>query len=109
MAADLLYSETERDLAAALSDLLAAAAAPADVVARTERPETYDAKLWHTVAAEIGVAGLLIPEPLGGAGASYRELAAGAIGVGDVIAVGPSRGRRCRCAARAAGPGPARR
>src|SRR5580698_6257500 len=68
MAADLLYSETERDLAATLSDLLTAAAAPADVLARTEQPETYDAKLWRTVAAEIGIAGLLIPEPLGGAG-----------------------------------------
>ena len=78
MAADLLYSETERDLAAALADLLTARAAPADVIARTERPETCDAKLWRTVAAEIGIAGLLIPEALGGAGASYRELAAAA-------------------------------
>ena len=78
MAADLLYSETERDLAAALADLLTDRAVPADVIARTERPETYDAKLWRTVAAEIGIAGLLIPEALGGAGASYRELAAAA-------------------------------
>ncbi|HEY6496870.1 MAG TPA: acyl-CoA dehydrogenase family protein, partial [Trebonia sp.] len=78
MPADLLYSETERDLAAALADLLSDRAAPADVIARTERPETYDAKLWRTVAAEIGIAGLLIPEALGGAGASYRELAAAA-------------------------------
>jgi alkylation response protein AidB-like acyl-CoA dehydrogenase len=78
MSADLLYSETERDLAAALADLLADRAAPADVIARTERAEAYDVKLWRTVAAEIGVAGLLIPEALGGAGASYRELAAAA-------------------------------
>ncbi len=78
MSADLLYSETERDLAAALSDLLADRAAPADVIARTERTEAYDVKLWRTVAAEIGIAGLLIPEALGGAGASYRELAAAA-------------------------------
>jgi alkylation response protein AidB-like acyl-CoA dehydrogenase len=78
MTADLLYSETERDLAAALADLLADRAAPADVIARTERQETYDAKLWRTVAAEIGIAGLLIPEALGGAGASYRELATAA-------------------------------
>jgi alkylation response protein AidB-like acyl-CoA dehydrogenase len=78
MSADLLYSETERDLAAALADLLADRAAPADVIARTERTEAYDIKLWRTVAAEIGVAGLLIPEALGGAGASYRELAAAA-------------------------------
>jgi alkylation response protein AidB-like acyl-CoA dehydrogenase len=76
--ADLLYSETERDLAAALADLLADQAAAAGVVARTERPETYDSKLWRTVAAEIGIGGLLIPEALGGAGASYRELAAAA-------------------------------
>ncbi len=92
MAADLLYSETERDLAAALSDLLAAAAAPADVVARTEQPETYDAKLWRTVAAEIGIAGLLIPEPLGGAGASYRELAAAAEQFGAAVAPIPYLG-----------------
>ena len=78
MAADLLYSETERDLAAALADLLTDRAVAADVIARTERPEAYDAKLWRTVAAEIGIAGLLIPEALGGAGASYRELAAAA-------------------------------
>ena len=78
MTADLLYSETERDLAAALTDLLTDRAAPADVIARTERPETCDTKLWRTVAAEIGIAGLLIPEALGGAGASYRELATAA-------------------------------
>jgi alkylation response protein AidB-like acyl-CoA dehydrogenase len=78
MTTDLLYSETERDLAAALADLLADRAAAADVIARIERTETYDTKLWRTVAAEIGIAGLLIPEALGGAGASYRELAAAA-------------------------------
>jgi len=78
MSADLLYSQTERDLAAALADLLADRAAPADVIALTERTEAYDLKLWRTVAAEIGIAGLLIPEALGGAGASYRELATAA-------------------------------
>ena len=92
MAVDLLYSETERDLAAALADLLASQAAPADVIARTERPETYDAKLWRTVAAEIGIAGLLIPEALGGAGASYRELAAAAEQFGAAVAPIPYLG-----------------
>jgi alkylation response protein AidB-like acyl-CoA dehydrogenase len=92
MAADLLYSETERDLSAALADLLANSAAPADVLARTEQPETYDAKLWRTVAAEIGIAGLLIPEPLGGAGASYRELAAAAEQFGAAVAPIPYLG-----------------
>src|ERR1700722_20832373 len=85
VAVDLRYSEPERALAAALADLLASQAAPADVIARTERPEPYDAKLWRTVAAEIGIAGLLIPEALGGAGASYRELAAAAEQFGAAV------------------------
>ena len=92
VAVDLRYSETERDLAAALADLLASQAAPADIIARTERPETSDAKLWRTVAAEIGIAGLLIPEALGGAGASYRELAAAAEQFGAAVAPIPYLG-----------------
>ena len=90
--ADLLYSETERDLTAALADLLTDRAAPADVIARTERPEAYDIKLWRTLAAEIGIAGLLIPEALGGAGASYRELAAAAEQFGAFVAPIPYLG-----------------
>src|SRR5579862_2350175 len=92
VAVDLRYSETERDLAAALGDLLASQAAPADIIARTERPETSDAKLWRTAAAEIGIAGLLIPEALGGAGASYRELAAAAEQFGAAVAPIPYLG-----------------
>ena len=90
--ADLLYSDTERTLASALSDLLSSRAQAAEVVARTEKPGTYDADLWRTVAAEIGLAGLLIPEPLGGAGASYRELAAAAEQFGAAVAPIPYLG-----------------
>jgi alkylation response protein AidB-like acyl-CoA dehydrogenase len=89
---DLLYSETERDLSAALGDLLADRAVPAEIIARTERPDTYDTALWHTVAVEIGIAGLLIPEALGGAGASYRELAAAAEQFGAAVAPIPYLG-----------------
>jgi alkylation response protein AidB-like acyl-CoA dehydrogenase len=91
-AADLLYSETERELAAALAGLLADRAAPGDVLARTEKPETYDTELWRAVAADIGLAGLLIPEPLGGAGASYRELTAAAEQFGASVAPVPYLG-----------------
>ena len=91
-ATDLLYSDTERELVAALADLLSDRAAPADVLARTEKPETYDTGLWQAVAADIGLAGLLIPEPLGGAGASYRELAAAAEHFGATVAPIPYLG-----------------
>jgi alkylation response protein AidB-like acyl-CoA dehydrogenase len=89
---DLLYSETERALAATLAGLLASRAAPADVLARTEQPLTCDTGLWTTVAAEIGIAGLLIPEALGGAGGSYTELAAAAEQFGAAVAPIPYLG-----------------
>jgi alkylation response protein AidB-like acyl-CoA dehydrogenase len=83
---DLLYSEPEMELREAVRDLMADKAGWHDVLARTETAETYDTGLWRTLAAEVGVAGLLIPESLGGAGASYREAAVVAEEVGRSIA-----------------------
>ena len=79
------------------------------MLARTEQRETYDAKLWRTVAAEIGVAGLLIPEPLGGAGASYRELAAAAEQFGAAVAPIPYLGSAAVATAALLSAGPQRR
>jgi alkylation response protein AidB-like acyl-CoA dehydrogenase len=90
--ADLRYSDTERELASALGDLLAAQSGWKDVLARTEAGEAYDASLWHAVASGVGCAGLLIPEPLGGAGASYRELATAAEQLGAAVAPVPYLG-----------------
>jgi len=92
LSVDLLYSDTERTLTSALADLLSSRAQAFDVIARTEKPDTYDLDLWRTVAVEIGLAGLLIPEPLGGAGASYRELAAAAEQFGAAVAPIPYLG-----------------
>ena len=89
---DLLYSETETELHAAVRDVLEDKAAWPDVLARTETPETYDSDLWRTLAAEVGVAGLLIPEDLGGAGASYREAAVVAEELGRSVAPVPFLG-----------------
>jgi alkylation response protein AidB-like acyl-CoA dehydrogenase len=89
---DLLYTETETELRAAVRDLLADKAPWRDVLARTETAETYDTGLWRRLAAEVGVAGLLIPESLGGAGASYREAAVVAEEIGRAIAPVPFLG-----------------
>jgi alkylation response protein AidB-like acyl-CoA dehydrogenase len=89
---DLLYGETETELRAAVRDVLADKAGWREVLARTETAQTYDTGLWHTLAAEVGVAGLLIPESLGGAGASYREAAVVAEEVGRAIAPVPFLG-----------------
>ncbi|MFG1704785.1 acyl-CoA dehydrogenase family protein [Nonomuraea sp. M3C6] len=70
----LLYSEVEEELRAAVRSLLADRCPPAAVLKRIES-EPYDLDLWKTLAGEIGVAGLLISEEYGGAGASASEAA----------------------------------
>ncbi|TNC19349.1 acyl-CoA dehydrogenase family protein [Amycolatopsis alkalitolerans] len=72
---DLLYSETEEDLRASVRGLFADKADAAAVLVRTGSEEPYDLKLWRTLAVELGLAGLLVPEKLGGQGASAREVA----------------------------------
>jgi len=89
---DLLYTDDERTLADAVRSLLADRAPVTGLIKRVEQPDTYDAGLWRTAAAEIGLAGLLIPEALGGAGASYREAAAVAEEFGAGVAPVPYLG-----------------
>ncbi len=89
---DLLYSDAERALAESLGSLLADRWSVDKTLARTESAETYDDGLWHAVAAELGCAGLLIPEQDGGAGASYREAASVAEALGAAVAPVPFLG-----------------
>ena len=89
---DLLYSDTERALSDALATLLADRGGADSVLKRIESAQTYDDKLWEAVAADLGCAGLLIPERDGGAGASYREAAAAAEVLGSFLAPVPFLG-----------------
>ncbi|MFE0642634.1 acyl-CoA dehydrogenase family protein [Streptomyces sp. NPDC058877] len=72
---DLLYSETEEDLRAAVRALLADRAGHRVLLDRIETEDPYVPGLWGTLAADMGAAGLLVPEKLGGQGASHREAA----------------------------------
>ncbi|MEU2713191.1 acyl-CoA dehydrogenase family protein [Streptomyces sp. NPDC007205] len=72
---DLLYSEEEEALRAAVRDLLTDHCAPADVIARAESGTPHDLALWKSLAEGMGLAGLLVPEEQGGQGASPREVA----------------------------------
>jgi alkylation response protein AidB-like acyl-CoA dehydrogenase len=89
---DLTYTEQETELRSAVRSVLEDRAGPAAVLARTETAQTYDPGLWRTLAAEVGCAGLLIPESLGGAGASFRELAVVAEEAGRAVAPVPYLG-----------------
>ncbi|WP_199573100.1 acyl-CoA dehydrogenase family protein [Streptomyces murinus] len=72
---DLLYSQEEDALRAAVRDLLTDHCAAADVAARAESAAPHDLDLWKSLARSMGLAGLLIPESLGGQGAGHREAA----------------------------------
>jgi alkylation response protein AidB-like acyl-CoA dehydrogenase len=89
---DLLYSDAERALSDALTSLLADRGGAEAVIKRIESAQPYDDKLWEAVAADLGLAGLLIPEADGGAGASYREAAAAAEVLGAFVAPVPFLG-----------------
>ncbi|MEV4895785.1 acyl-CoA dehydrogenase family protein [Nonomuraea sp. NPDC055795] len=71
----LLYTEVEEELRAAVRALLTDRCPPSAVLKRVESPAPYDLDLWKTLSREIGVAGLLVPESYGGAGASASEVA----------------------------------
>jgi alkylation response protein AidB-like acyl-CoA dehydrogenase len=89
---DLLYSGEEEDLRASVRKLLSDRSGPAAVLARCESAEPYDLGLWQTIAVELGLAGLLVPESQGGAGASTRELAVVAEELGRSVAPVPFLG-----------------
>ena len=90
--ANLLYTDTETDLRSAVRGLLEDKAGWRDVLARTETGQTYDDALWQALGTEVGCAGLLVPEHLGGAGATFREAAVVAEEIGRAIAPVPFLG-----------------
>jgi alkylation response protein AidB-like acyl-CoA dehydrogenase len=71
---DLLYSDVEDSLRGSVRALMGDRCPPESVMARYDgaAPEPG---LWRALGEDLGVAGLLVPEKLGGAGASAREAA----------------------------------
>ncbi|MGW7084629.1 acyl-CoA dehydrogenase family protein [Streptomyces sp. NPDC054871] len=72
---DLLYSEEEETLRSVARGLLADHCDATAVLARTESAEPHDRDLWKALTDGMGLAGLLVPEELGGQGATHREAA----------------------------------
>jgi alkylation response protein AidB-like acyl-CoA dehydrogenase len=89
---DLRYSEAEEDLRGVVRGLFADRSPWPALLARIETSEPVDPALWRALAADLGCAGLLIPEDLGGAGASCREAAVVAEETGYAVAPVPYLG-----------------
>lgn len=92
MTSDLLYDEVDEELRATVRGLLAARSPWSAVLARVESPEPYDTKLWATLAGEMGLAGLAVPEDAGGAGATWRQVAVVLEELGSAVAPVPYLG-----------------
>jgi alkylation response protein AidB-like acyl-CoA dehydrogenase len=89
---NLLYTEVEEELRAGVRQMLADRASASRVLARIEGDEPYDPQLFKTLASEMGLAGLAVPEDLGGAGASFREVAVVLEELGRAVAPVPYLG-----------------
>ena len=86
---DLLYSDTEEALRDSVRHLFAERCSP-EVVTRAYDPAPQDfSDVWRRLAGELGVAGLLVPESLGGAGAGAREAAVVMEEIGRAVAPVP--------------------
>jgi alkylation response protein AidB-like acyl-CoA dehydrogenase len=72
---DLLYSEEEEAVRAAVRDLLTDHCDAAGVIKRGESDAPHDPSLWKSLTDGMGLAGLLVPEEYGGQGAGHREAA----------------------------------
>lgn len=89
---DLRYSTVEEDLRASVRATVAKLAPVSLTLARCETRTPYDAKLWHALAVDLGLAGVVVPEELGGAGGSLREAATVLEELGRAVAPVPFLG-----------------
>jgi alkylation response protein AidB-like acyl-CoA dehydrogenase len=72
---DLLYSDVETHLRDGVRDALGRRSPVTTVLAQVESGQPYDRDLWQTLAVEMGLAGIAVPEKFGGGGGSLREAA----------------------------------
>jgi alkylation response protein AidB-like acyl-CoA dehydrogenase len=86
---DLLYSDTEEALRDSVRRLFADRCPPESVMSAYS-PAPHDfSDVWRALSADLGMAGLLVPEQLGGAGASAREAAVVMEEIGRAVAPVP--------------------
>jgi len=83
--ANLLYTDTEDALRDTVRRLFADRCKFRAVVTLYDADADFTG-VWKTLAVELGLAGLLVPESLGGAGASTREAAVVMEEIGRAVA-----------------------
>src|SRR3954462_1546036 len=87
--ADLLDGQVETDLRGTVRGLLRDRLDPSAQVRALDGDVPGDHALWGAVAGALGLAGLLVPEARGGAGAGAREAAVVLEELGAAVAAVP--------------------
>ena len=87
--ANLLYTDTEDALRDSVRRLFADRCKLEAVLTLYDHSDADFTDVWKTLAVELGLAGLLVPESLGGAGASTREAAVVMEEIGRAVAPVP--------------------
>ncbi len=88
----MTVTEEQRGLRDAVRALLAKRSDSAAVRRAVETPKGYDEELWEQLCAQIGVAGLGIPEQFGGAGAGRAEVGVVLAELGRALTPAPMLG-----------------
>lgn len=86
---DLLYTDVEESLRDSVRSTLQRSLDEGLPARLADEPDTDVTALWRTLAEQLGVAGLLVPESLGGVGASAREAAVVLEELGRAVAPTP--------------------
>ena len=86
---DLVFTAEHDALRAATRDLLQRHAPEPAVRATMQTEDGYDPALWHRMAAEIGLQGLIVPEAFGGSGADFIDLGVVMEELGRALYCGP--------------------
>jgi alkylation response protein AidB-like acyl-CoA dehydrogenase len=89
---DLLLTDEQEELRAAVRALLADRAPSRAVRAAMSSETGYDADLWRRLGSELGVLGLVVPETEGGSGAGHTERAVVAEELGRALVPAPFLG-----------------
>lgn len=86
---DLLYSDTEEALRDSVRRLFADRCPPEAITSVYDEATQDFSGLWRTLTVDLGLAGLLVPEDVGGAGATAREAAVVMEEIGRAVAPVP--------------------
>jgi alkylation response protein AidB-like acyl-CoA dehydrogenase len=86
---DFVFTAEHDALRAATRELLQRHAPEPAVRATMQTEDGYDPALWHRMASEIGLQGLVVPEALGGSGADFIDLGVVMEELGRALYCGP--------------------